>query len=80
MSMRTVESATKCLADQASVVFPKLVQRPALSLGELRAAARPEAEVLAKIWPPLGRAARDRCNVRAVRRTIQRAYNLPLDD
>ena len=79
MAKRTAESITQCLADQASLIYPRMVRAPALSLGELRAAAAPEAELLAKIWPVVGRACRNRCNARAVRRTVQRAYGLPLD-
>ena len=80
MTTRTSESITKCLADQASIVYPKVAgDVTALTLADLRAAAEPEAQVLASIWPLVGQACRDRCNTRAVRRTIQRAYGLALD-
>ena len=80
MGARTAEYVTLCLADQASIVYSKVAgPRPALPLADLRAAAAPEAAELAAIWPLVGQACRDRCNVRAVRRTIQRAYDLPLD-
>lgn len=80
MAKRTVEQITLCLADQASVVYPKIAGRvPPLTLGSLREAAGPEAQTLADIWALVNRACRDRLNRRAVRRTVQRAYGLELD-